>query len=180
MSVRITRSDTWLLLRACVLLASLCALAGCGSLLSATTADVAGVGGAGVASAVTKSPAAATGIGLGIAAGANAALQLVERRVHGVEQDRIAAVAGHLKPGMIGTWYVVHDIPIERSQHGLVLVTRDLGSAVFRCKAIIFSVDNGTGEKLSRAFYTAHVCLDGKAWKWATAEPATARWGALQ
>ena len=43
------------------------ALSGCGSVLTATTSDVAGIAGAGVASAVTKSPAAAAGIGLGIA-----------------------------------------------------------------------------------------------------------------
>jgi hypothetical protein len=33
---------------------------------------------------------------------------------------------------------------------------------------------------LNRAFYTATVCLDGAKWKWASAEPATARWGSLQ
>ena len=45
---------------------------------------------------MTKSPAAATGIGLGIAAGANAGLQYAERKVHGAEQDRIAQAAGAL------------------------------------------------------------------------------------
>jgi hypothetical protein len=33
---------------------------------------------------------------------------------------------------------------------------------------------------MHRAFYTANVCLDGKQWKWASAEPATERWGSLQ
>jgi hypothetical protein len=31
-----------------------------------------------------------------------------------------------------------------------------------------------------RAFYTATVCRDATQWKWATAEPATERWGAMQ
>jgi hypothetical protein len=35
---------------------------------------------------------------------------------------------------------------------------------------------NGT----TRAFYTATICRDDGKWKWATAEPATERWGALQ
>lgn len=30
------------------------------------------------------------------------------------------------------------------------------------------------------AFYVATICLDGTTWKWASAEPATERWGALQ
>ncbi|HET8996313.1 MAG TPA: hypothetical protein VFN42_06565 [Acetobacteraceae bacterium] len=166
--------------QACVLLPGLCALAGCGPLLSAGTSDVAGVAGAGVASAFGHSPAAATGIGLGIAAGSNAALQYVERDVHGVEQDRIAQAAGKLQPGMIGTWGVVHDIPIEPNEHGEVMVTSVIGSPAFSCKQIVFSVDTMQDKQVSRRFYTATVCLDGKAWKWATAEPATARWGALQ
>ena len=169
-----------LLRGAVVLLPTLLALAGCGPLLSASTSDVAGVAGAGAANAVGASAAAATGIGLGIAAGANAGLQFVERDVHAAEQDRIAEAAGKLKPGMIGTWQVMHDIPIEPDQHGEVIVTRVLGSPDFTCKDIVFSVDTADGKKVSRAFYTATVCLDGKAWKWATAEPATARWGGLQ
>lgn len=156
------------------------ALGGCSSLLTATTADVAGIAGAGVAGAVTKSPAAAAAIGLGIAAGANAALQYVERKVHQSGQDQIAAVAGSLEPGNVARWSVSHDIPIENDAHGELIVTRVMGTKDFHCKEIIFSVDTGQGEKLSRAFYTAAVCRDGKTWKWASAEPATERWGALQ
>ena len=169
------------LLHLAVLLPCVAALAGCGPLLSATTSDVAGTASAGAANAVGASAAAATGIGLGIAAGANAGLQYVERDVHGAEQDRIAEAAGKLQPGMIGTWDVVHDIPIEPNEHGEVIVTQVLGSPDFACKAIVFSVDTTQdGKTVSRAFYTATVCRDGAHWKWATAEPATARWGALQ
>ncbi len=170
------------------------ALSGCGSVLTASTADVAGIAGAGVAGAVSRSPAAATGIGLGIAAGASAGLQSVERNVHRAEQDRIAQAAGPLPPGVIGHWSVTHSIPIENDEHGDLFVTRVVGAADFNCKEIVFSVDaarkkpdaarnkpDATQSKTaSRAFYTATVCLDGANWKWASAEPATARWGALQ
>lgn len=156
------------------------ALSGCGSILTATTSDVAGIAGAGAASAVTKSPAAATGIGLGIAAGANAGLQYVERDVHSAEQDRIAQAAGPLTPGEVGHWSVTHTIPIEKDEHGDLVVSRLLGAADFNCKEIVFSVDTLEKKSLSRAFYTATVCQDGATWKWASAEPATARWGALQ
>jgi hypothetical protein len=155
-------------------------LSGCGSLLTASTADVAGIAGAGVAGAVTKSPTAAAGIGLGIAAGANAGLQYLERDVHRAEQDRIAEQAGPLAPGVVGHWSVSHKVPIEDDEHGDLVVTRLLGSAEFHCKEIVFSVDTVEKKQPRRAFYTATVCQDGPAWKWASAEPATARWGTLQ
>lgn len=163
-----------------LLLVCLSFLSGCGSVLTATTSDVAGIAGAGVASAVTKSPAAAAGIGLGIAAGANAGLQYVERDVHRAEQDRIAAAAGPLNPGIVGHWSVSHTIPIEDDEHGDLVVTRLAGSADFSCKEIVFSVDTIDEKVVHRAFYTATVCRDGQVWKWASAEPATARWGSLQ
>jgi hypothetical protein len=169
-----------MLIRLSVLSILAAGLSGCGSVLTATTADVAGIAGAGVAGAVTKSPAAAAGIGLGIAAGANAGLQYLERDVHRAEQDRIAQEAGALPPGVLGHWSVSHKIPIEDDEHGDLVVTRLIGSTDFRCKEIIFSVDTMEKRVPRRAFYTATVCQDGSVWKWASAEPATARWGALQ
>ena len=163
-----------------LLLASCLPLVGCDSLLTAPTAVVAGVAGAGIATAVTKSPAAATGIGLGVAAGANAGLQYVERNTHQTEQDRIAEAAGALDPGVVGKWDVSHKVPIEDDEHGDLVVTRLIGSQDFACKEIVFSVDTVQDKQPHRAFYTATVCRDGSAWKWASAEPATARWGSLQ
>ncbi len=159
---------------------ALFALAGCGSVLTAGTADVAGIAGAGIAGSVSKSAAAATGIGLGVAAGANAGLQYAERRVHRTEQDSIAASAGDLPPGTVGRWSVVHTLPVEPDEHGDVVVTRAFGGADFTCKQIVFSVETDAGHEVRRAFYTAAVCRDGERWKWASAEPATERWGSLQ
>jgi hypothetical protein len=171
-----TRPLTPALLLACAL-----ALSACGSVLTASTADVAGIASAGISGAVTKSPAAAAGIGLGVAAGANAGLQFVERDVHSAEQDQIAAAAGPLRVNEVGKWRVSHTIPIENDEHGEVVVTRLIGSPDFTCKDVVFSVDAvEKQQEVHKAFYTATVCLDGRQWKWATAEPATARWGALQ
>src|SRR5881275_2243232 len=121
-----------------ILLPCVLGLAGCASVLTETTADVAGIAGAGAANAVTKSAALATGIGLGIQAGANAGLQYAERRVHGAEQDRIAATAGPLPVGAVGVWSVHHRLPIEDDEHGQVVVTRVLGGGDMQCKEIIF------------------------------------------
>jgi hypothetical protein len=162
---------------ACLLLLG---LAACGPLLSATTADVAGIASAGVTGAVTQDAAVATGIGLGIAAGANAGLQYAERRVHRVEQDRVAEAAGSLAPGVVGTWSVGNRAPIEAAEHGEIVVTRTLGGPGLDCKEVVFSVDTEEQGRPRRAFYTADICRDGETWKWASAEPATERWGALQ
>lgn len=160
-------------------------LSGCGQLLTASTADVAGIAGAGIASAVTNNATAGAAIGLGVASAANFALQYSERKVHGAEQDRIAAVAGSLPEGAAGVWSVTHGVPIEPDEHGSVVVTRLLlaravETSPFFCKEIVFSVDPAKDSKDPRGFYTATVCRDGSTWKWASAEPATARWGSLQ
>ena len=169
-----------MLIRCLLTLACAASLSGCGSVLTATTSDVAGIAGAGISGAVSKSPAAAAGIGLGIAAGANAGLQIVERNVHKVEQDNIAQAAGALDPGIVGHWSVTHTIPIEDDEHGDLVVTRLIGSTEFQCKEIVFSVDTTEKATVKRSFYTAALCQDGNAWKRASAEPATSRWGSLQ
>ncbi len=161
-------------------LPALLALSGCGSFLSATTGDVAGIAGAGIANAVTKSPAVATGIGLGVGSAANAGLAYIERRVHHNEQEQIAAAAGPLAPGQVAPWRVVHTIPIEADRHGDVTVTGETGASAVRCKAIVFSVAQETDGRPDPAFYTASVCGAGGVWHWASAEPATDRWGSLQ
>ena len=155
-------------------------LPSCASVLTGTTQEVAGIAGAGVASTITKSATAATAIGLGVAAGANAGLQYGERVVHRYEQDRIAEAAGSLGPGAVGPWSVVHDVPIEDDEHGQVAVVRTVGNAAIECKEIVFSVDTTEDHQPRRGFYTATVCHDGPRWKWASAEPATERWGSLQ
>ena len=163
-----------------LLLACTAALGGCGSVLTSSTADVAGIAGAGIAGAVTKDPTAAAGIGLGVASAAGAGLQYAERVVHGREQDQIAEAAGPLPVGQVGHWSVSHAIPIEDDEHGDLVVTRLIGADDFNCKEIVFSVDTMENKVVHRAFYTATVCQDGTTWKWASAEPATARWGSLQ
>ena len=150
-------------------------LAGCTSVLTETTSAGAGIAAAGISRSVTKDPAVVTGIGLGVQAAARAGLQYTERKVHQSEQDSIAAVAGSLPVGGVAKWQVAHYIPIEPNEQGEVTVSRTLGGADITCKEIVFSVDGST-----RAFYTATICLDGAVWKWATAEPATERWGSLQ
>lgn len=165
-------------------LAVLLALASCGPVLTQGSSDLAGVAGAGVASAVTSNGAVTAAIGLGVQSLASSGLGFVERRVHRAEQDRIAGVAGPLPVGGVAPWRIAHDIPIEDDEHGEVSVSRLIGDEDLACKEIVFSVEHPRKAGVRRAFFVAAVCRDGTpehpVWKWATAEPSTARWGALQ
>ena len=163
----------------------LAGLGGCNEFLAEGTSDTAGLAGAGIAGAVSKDATIGAAIGLGVKSVADIGLHYAERRVHREEQDSIAAVAGSLPEGAASIWSVHHRIPIEDDEHGSLVVTRILAArptsgAAFTCKEIVFSVDRGKPDHLQRGFYTTTVCLDGDRWKWASAEPATARWGSLQ
>jgi len=161
-------------------LGSLLLLSGCSDLLTEGTADLAGVGGAAAAHSVTDNATVTTAIGLGVTSIAMAGLKSEERAVHAAEQDRIAAAAGGLAVDTVGTWSVSHSVPIEDDERGEVVVSRDIGTPDLHCREIVFSVDTMADGVPARAFYTATICLDGSRWKWASAEPATARWGSLQ
>jgi hypothetical protein len=159
---------------------SLLSLAGCSDLLTEGTADLAGVGGAALAHSVTSNATVTTAIGLGVGSVAMSGLKSEERAVHKVEQDHIAEAAGDLPVGTVGAWSVSHTVPIEDDQKGEVVVSREIGDTGLHCREIVFSVDTVSDGLPDRAFYTATICLDGSHWRWASAEPATARWGSLQ
>jgi len=167
---------------ACVFPA-LCALSlglgGCSSLYSEGAVTGAGIAGAAVASQVTENAPVATGIGLVAVAGAKAGVQYTQRNAHAFEQDRIAQVAGPLQPGAVARWSVSHTVPLESDKNGRVTVSRIISQGELQCKEIVFSVDSGV-PAADKSFYLAAVCKDGATWKWASAEPATQRWGSLQ
>ncbi|MDB5369826.1 MAG: hypothetical protein JWP20_1384 [Roseomonas sp.] len=165
-----------------LLLCAALLLSGCQSLLREGTADAAGIGGAALSTAVTDNGAVAAGIGLGVRSVAQAGLQYAERRAQRAEQDIIAKAAGPLPVGAVTPWGIRQNVPITPSHRGMVTVVRDMGAKGLECREIVFSVDRDAREKEvpDRAFYTAAICRNGQVWKWASAEPATERWGALQ
>ena len=160
-------------------LALLCA-SGCSSIVNTGAGEIAGIAGAAVAGAVTSNPGVAAGIGLGAQAGARAGVQYGQRRVHRAAQDLIAAAAGPLKLGEVAPWQTPKKPPFEDAEQGRVTVSRVISVASLECKEIVFSVDSVADGAPRSAFYVAMVCRDGAAWKWASAEPATERWGGLQ
>lgn len=156
-------------------------LSACGSLLTEGGAAGAGVASASVAGAITKNSTVTAGIGLGVNAAASAGVKMLEKKAHGTEQDSIATAAGPLDVGGTAPWSSGHyKISVERNEHGQLTVSRLIRAGDLDCKEVVFSVDRVAKGKPDRAFYTTIVCRDGAVWKWAAAEPATARWGALQ
>lgn len=160
--------------------AGLLSMTGCSSFLQQGTGAVAGVGGAAIAAGVTSDAAVATGIGVGVQSLAQAGVQRWQRAVHTDEQDQIAAIAGALAPGQVAPWHVAHQVPIEPSSRGEVTVSRVVGAKTLDCREIVFSVEQPPKAQSPKAFYVAMICRDGTRWKWASAEPATERWGSLQ
>ncbi|REG51012.1 hypothetical protein B0G80_7490 [Paraburkholderia sp. BL6669N2] len=157
-------------------------LTGCSSLYSEGAIAGAGVAGAAVAGTVTSNAAVATGIGLGAVAAARAGVQYSERVMHAYTQAQIATAAGPLAVGAVAPWFTRHSVPIEPDEKGRVTVSRMISTGMLDCKEIVFSVDTDAkkDQPATSSFYIAAVCRDGDDWKWASAEPATARWGALQ
>jgi len=173
-----TRRSVW----PCALIAAGLGLAsaGCSSLLSEGSATAAGVAGTAVAATVTRNPAVSAGIGLGVLAVAQAGVRAVERDYHGHQQDLIAGIAGELPVGQVAPWQSRHFVELEPDESGKVTVSRVISATGLSCKEIVFSVDHTNDSATVSSFYVATICKDSLKWRWATAEPATARWGNLQ
>ena len=153
---------------------------GCAAVVNTASSEIAGVGGAAIATAVTSNGAVATGIGLGVQAATRAGVQYAQRRVHHSVQNEIARAAGALKVGDVGRWHIDPAGMLEREQQGRVTVSRIISTTDLECKEAVFSVDTVVKEVPRSAFYVAIVCQDGASWKWASAEPSTERWDGLQ
>ena len=154
--------------------------AGCSSVVNTGAGELAGIAGAAVAGAVTSNAGVAAGIGLGAQAGGRAGAQYAQRQVHRAAQERIAQAAAPLKVGDVAPWRSEHKAPFAEGEQGRVTVSRVISVTSLECKEIVFSVDSVNDGVPRSAFYVAMVCRDGAAWKWASAEPSTERWGGLQ
>jgi hypothetical protein len=155
-------------------LAAVLPLAGCNSF-----SEISGLITGGAAGAITGSPAVGFLVGVATDAAANAGASYVARTWHGAEQDAIARTAADVPEGAEVPWKIEHSLPIG-NEHGQLRVVRAIDSPLAACKEIAFSVDEGSGGKLKRAWFVTSICKQDKTWKWAAAEPAVARWGYLQ
>ena len=156
-------------------------LGGCSSLISEGSSAGAGIAGGALANAVTSNAGVAAGIGIGVQAITRTAVQHQQRKIHGEVQQQIAKVAGPLKLGQVQGWRTSLSIPLEAEEAGRVAISRVISTGELDCKEIIVSVERSGSTTLPISeFYVAAICRNGTRWDWASAEPATERWGALQ
>lgn len=160
--------------RFAVPLAAVLLLAGCKAVPQITAVVVGGAAGG-----ASGNPAVGFAVGVATDAAATYVVHYYGRRRQQAEQDAIAEIAGGLPLGTPANWKIEHDIPIG-DEHGVLQVVRQVDNPLAACKQIVFSVDEGKGEKLQRAWYSADICHQADRWKWASAEPAVERWGYLQ
>ncbi|MBP0491310.1 hypothetical protein [Roseomonas indoligenes] len=153
-------------------------LSGCG-LATDLTSAAAGV----AAGTATANPA----LGFGIAVGTRAAVQAglnwaVRVRARG-EQDAVAEAIGRLAPGETLAWRSEHTIPFG-DEEGEARLVREMVTPLATCREALFSIAEGEGAERTQEWFLTTACRqkggDGERWKWAAAEPATARWGSLQ
>ncbi len=155
-------------------------LAGCDSSLQNEAGPASGAAvGLGV-SGVTANPFIGYAAGIGTQAAITALQKYLARKLHQGEQDNIAATVATLKPGQSAPWQISYKIPIE-NEHGDVTVTKIITSPLTTCKQTAFTIVTSKKPNAPRAIYITTICQQPAGnWKWAEAEPATARWGFLQ
>jgi hypothetical protein len=158
----------------CLPLAAVLLVAGCN-----TVPEITGLVTGGAAGVATASPAVGFLVGVATDAAANAGISYVTRTWHGAEQDAIARTAADVPQGGEVPWQIRHPLPVG-NEHGELRVIRVIDSPLAACKEIAFSVDEGSGAKLKRAWFITSICRQDQTWKWASAEPAVERWGYLQ
>ncbi len=148
-------------------------LAGCDAVRAAP--QIVGAGAAMITGAGTANPAVGLAVGLGVTAATDYAVKYYGRSRQRDTQDRIAAAAGPLPVGGRADWATDHTIPYG-NERGEVNVVRVIDNPLAPCREIVFSVVDGE----ARQWFGAQICRQGEQWRWASAEPAVERWGALQ
>lgn len=156
-----------------VCLVAATASVGCSS-VGGITGAVAGV----ASGSATGNPAVGIGVGIAVKAGVDFTINTVLRSWQHDEQMRIASLIGAMDVGEQLPWAIRHQVPYD-NKHGKVTVVRAFSTPLAECKEALFSVE-GSDPKVVAPHFVTTVCAGTNGWKWAQAEPAVTRWGALQ
>lgn len=131
--------------------------------------------------AVTANPAVGYAVGLGVRTATNAAIGGWMRGLQRDQQDAIARAAGEMAPGETRPWRIAHGLPFGYSDaQGRLQLIRAIDTPLAACREVLFSVAGDKPEAPPEGLFVATACRQAKGWKWASAEPAVERWGALQ
>lgn len=157
----------------------LLSLAGCDTAQNAAGPIGGTAVGLGVAG-VTANPFVAYAAGVGAEAAIQSLQKYLGRRLHAGEQDNIATTVAKLAPGQSGPWRIHYALGID-SEHGDVTVLKTIATPLTTCKDVAFTVIAGDKPNAGRGLFITSICRESDGtWRWAEAEPATARWGFLQ
>ena len=97
---------------------------------------------------------------------------------HGPRGGRVAAVdvgSAREASGRVKAWEVRRSIPYG-NERGSIQVVREIDNPLASCREVLFTVESDETESA----YLASICRQEGGWRWASAEPAVLRWGALQ
>ncbi|HET6183625.1 MAG TPA: hypothetical protein VFA03_08525 [Acetobacteraceae bacterium] len=153
-------------------LAPLALAAGLGLGGCKTVPEIAGLIGGAAAGGATASPAVGFAVGVGTATATRALTRWYGRSRAHAEQDAIAQVAGALPVGGTAPWHVNQLVPVG-DEKGELVVIGELPNKLAACREVALHVDGDP----PAAWLTAAICRRSKGWQWASAEPATERWG---
>jgi hypothetical protein len=158
-----------------MLLACAAALCGCRSIGGLSGAA------AGVASGSAIGPAAGVAIGIAVESGVDASVKAVRRRWSAEDQTRMAMMVGDMAIGESRPWQTRHFMTLGDEQ-GHVTLVRVFESSLAPCREAIFSVEDpkATQAGTPEQHFVTTMCKSADGWRWAAAEPAVGRWGALQ
>ncbi|MDJ0390490.1 hypothetical protein QMO56_20470 [Roseomonas sp. E05] len=139
-----------------------------------------GVGGVAIGG-LTSNPAVGYAIGLALRSAVSATLGSWFRSLRHDEQEAIATAAGEMQPGESRLWKIEHGLPFGwQNAKGRMEVTRVIENPLADCREVMFSLAGGKPADPPEGIFIATTCRQAEGWKWATAEPAVERWGALQ
>ena len=127
----------------------------------------------------TSNPGVGLAVGITVKAATDEALKRWSRHNQDRTQQAIAGLVADMSPGDSREWEYPHAFG-RGHDRGEVRVVRLIETPLARCKEILFSVELREGAAETRAWYTTTACQHGDLWRWAAAEPAVERWGALQ
>lgn len=157
-------------MRALALLAAAAGLAGCQA-AGGIAGGIAGV----TTGAVTANPAVGYAVAAGVEAATDAAVKYVSRNMQRGEQDAISQTAGTLPLGVAADWKIEHALPFGYGDaEGRVRPVREIPNPLTPCREVVVTV------KGAPEHFITSICKARDGWRWAAAEPAVARWGALQ
>jgi len=166
--------------RRCALVLLALLAAGCTKNGQVAGSVAGGVGGVALGG-LTSNPAVGYAVGLGLRTAVSAALSSWFRGLRHDEQEAIAAAAGEMQPGESRSWKIEHGLPFGyEDAEGRIAVTRVIETPLAECREILFSLAGEKPADPPAGAFIATTCHQVEGWKWASAEPAVERWGALQ